>query len=817
MADRYWVGGTGSWNTTTTNWSTSSGGSGGASAPSSSDDVYFDANSGGGTCTVTSGARTCRSISFRGFSGTSNYTGTFTLTGTLAVSGGLIFAPPASMTIGASSSTITFNGAGSFNITYNGQSNTSAITFNNASGNWTCTDAIIQQRILTFTAGNLTFSTDATLTNLTKTSSGTLTTSSGTLTYTGTLSNSAGIVNIGGNVTGAALTITGGTVNLNGTTTNITDNITLSAGTLNINSVNAVLSTAGFGVLLSSTGTLNVNVNATFNRATVTGGTLFYIANGVTLTINGATGATVSQFDISTSPTTTTFTGSTIKMTNTSTSLVIFNGGGLTYNIVWFARGTSTGSNRVLGNNTFNTLKDDGSEAHTFRFGDASTQTILTSFDINGSASNKKIILDKVTSGVFNLVYSGSGSVECNYLDVRNSSATPYNPITEEYTWFANGSIQSGTVTGWSVIDARYWVGGSGNWNDTNKWALTSNGSGGNSVPDSTRTAIFDSNSGTGSVNINVASSCYGFDCTTALAGLTFTGSNTLSVYQDAILSSGFGNYTNQLIMRCSSGRTIYLNTNGTSLNCIVTINGTGSVILKSNLTTTSYINHSLGTFNTSYLGTSYDITCAYYQNKDSNITTLNLNNSTITCTSKGTVVSGVTTYTNVCWFATNNNLTLNSGTSSIIFTDSTNNSIYFAGGGKTYYLVHFNRGASTGLIQALSVSPATQGNTYNEFRDTGTAAHEIQWATLGQTFNIFNVNGASSSAKITLNSSGSTNYSFVSTNTGITYCENIIVNDCTATPSKKFYANVSNSTIGATTTGWNDPRGGGLTLLGVG
>lgn len=53
MADRYWVGGSGSWSSTnTTNWSTQSGGTGGASVPTSSDNVFFDSGSGS-TFTVT--------------------------------------------------------------------------------------------------------------------------------------------------------------------------------------------------------------------------------------------------------------------------------------------------------------------------------------------------------------------------------------------------------------------------------------------------------------------------------------------------------------------------------------------------------------------------------------------------------------------------------------------------------------------------------------------------------------------------------------------------------------------------------------------
>ena len=43
MANRYWVGGTGDWDdSSTTHWSDTSGGSSGASIPTSSDDITFD-------------------------------------------------------------------------------------------------------------------------------------------------------------------------------------------------------------------------------------------------------------------------------------------------------------------------------------------------------------------------------------------------------------------------------------------------------------------------------------------------------------------------------------------------------------------------------------------------------------------------------------------------------------------------------------------------------------------------------------------------------------------------------------------------------
>ena len=62
MANRYWVGGVGSWSSTT-KWSLTSGGASGASVPTATDDVIFDANSGltGATATVDT-AQTCNNL-----------------------------------------------------------------------------------------------------------------------------------------------------------------------------------------------------------------------------------------------------------------------------------------------------------------------------------------------------------------------------------------------------------------------------------------------------------------------------------------------------------------------------------------------------------------------------------------------------------------------------------------------------------------------------------------------------------------------------------------------------------------------------------
>jgi hypothetical protein len=64
MANRFWVGGTGTWDASSTaNWSATTGGASGASAPTNADAVFFDANSGSGTCTTASGS-VCAAATF---------------------------------------------------------------------------------------------------------------------------------------------------------------------------------------------------------------------------------------------------------------------------------------------------------------------------------------------------------------------------------------------------------------------------------------------------------------------------------------------------------------------------------------------------------------------------------------------------------------------------------------------------------------------------------------------------------------------------------------------------------------------------------
>lgn len=156
MATRYWVGGSGTWNgTSTANWSASSGGASGASVPTSADDVIFNAFSGTLAVTVAYvvGGLSCKSLTFTGASGS------FSLASSsiLYVYGSITLATGVTYTGSSSTSSLVCK------ATTTGNTITSAgkvfinITFDGAGGEWILQDAmeVGSQGNLTLTSGTL--------------------------------------------------------------------------------------------------------------------------------------------------------------------------------------------------------------------------------------------------------------------------------------------------------------------------------------------------------------------------------------------------------------------------------------------------------------------------------------------------------------------------------------------------------------------------------------------------------------------------------------------------------------------------------------
>lgn len=109
MADRYWVGGTASWDGTAgTKWATTSGGAGGASVPTSADDVFFT-NLSTGTCTIAIGNTGAKSINCTGFTGTLAGITAITVSGSVTLAAGMTVTYTGTLTI-AGTATLTSAG-----------------------------------------------------------------------------------------------------------------------------------------------------------------------------------------------------------------------------------------------------------------------------------------------------------------------------------------------------------------------------------------------------------------------------------------------------------------------------------------------------------------------------------------------------------------------------------------------------------------------------------------------------------------------------------------------------------------------------------
>lgn len=242
----------------------------------------------------------------------------------------------------------------------------------------------------------------------------------------------------------------------------------------------------------------------------------------------------------------------------------------------------------------------------------------------------------------------------------------------------------------------RYWVGGSGNWSDTNRWSDTSGGTPGASVPTSIDSVIFDANSnvGTGAFTVTVdgtataPSICNDFS--TGGTGGALDGVMTLSIPTATSQLDVYGsltlpatNLTVTSVAGCyirfaatTTGKTV--TTNGVNLGqTSVNFDGIdGEWTLGSAYASAIIFRLSNGTLNTA----NFNISCSQLSSFGTGTKVYNLGSSTITL-SATTVVSLVST-----------GLTFNVGTSNIVCTGG---SPTFNSNNLTYNNVTFSSAAS--------------------------------------------------------------------------------------------------------------------------
>lgn len=312
MADRYWVGGTGNWNTTdTSHWSATSGGASGASVPATGDNVFFDSASNGSSYTVTISANTalCRDLTFAApATGNVTWAGAFALniSGSLTLYSGMTRSYSGSITFSANATGKT--------ITLAGNTLVSVVAFNGTGGGWTFQDAFTTTNSVSLDRGALDTNGQAVSWGTFDSSNGntrSLTLGASTITMT----NSVGLTWNTGNLSG--MTFSAGTSTLVHNTATGSNTTSYIFGNIALNNLTFAPSSGYCRRQLQSSG---VTVNGTL---TLTGpqqgglGRLYVFTNVVgsalTITVNGSLSLTNVDFeDITAAGTVGTWTGTSL-------------------------------------------------------------------------------------------------------------------------------------------------------------------------------------------------------------------------------------------------------------------------------------------------------------------------------------------------------------------------------------------------------------------------------------------------------------------------------------------------------------------------
>ena len=451
-ANKYWVGGTGTWNASaTTNWSDSDGGSAGATAPSSSDTANVTTRSGDGTITIASGAVAnslivnWTTVKTNAISLSANFTiaGTLTLNGnstinrilvrssvlgtprTITTSGATVTATNTdfrdialSVTKDLSAQTDIGDAGGNSGITFPA-STTQTLTGNTANwstASWTSRVPLPQDAVVisltagqTLTADMPRLGRNISFTTATNFTLGNAVTSYGSLDFTGagTFGGSYGWTFESGVRTGTIYLTSGSKTFVNNTVTiqpvgatlQLADNF--SNGTNTISFLAGTFDSNGYSVATSRTPTSGF----------ATGATVIMGNSTWTLSQSGATTSWVSPLGTLDAGT------STIVLLASSTAARTFDGGGKNYNNI--VVNTGAYGQTITGANTFNTITVNKPKTITFP---ASTITTVNHFVADGDGSNQ-ITINSSTGGTPATLRSTSSNA-LTYVTLQDINAT---------------------------------------------------------------------------------------------------------------------------------------------------------------------------------------------------------------------------------------------------------------------------------------------------------------------------------------------------------------------------------------------------------
>lgn len=319
----------------------------------------------------------------------------------------------------------------------------------------------------------------------------------------------------------------------------------------------------------------------------------------------------------------------------------------------------------------------------------------------------------------------------------------------------------------------RYWVGGTANWDGTagTKWATTSGGAGGASVPTSADDVFF-TNLSTGTVTIVAGNTgAKSINCT-GFTG-TITGTVAISVAGSVTLSSGM-TYTHTGIITITGTGTLI--TAGKTLAGVV-VNAAGiAVTLGDALTTSGNLTLTSGTFDAA----TYSVTIFAFSSNNTNTRTLSMGSGLWTLTGTGTILN----------IATSTGMTLNKGTADILLSNTTATARTLSAGDLSFNKLTIGGATGTSTTNLRAVN-------FTELASIKTVAHTIAMIfTTALTIGTWSVKGTAGNV-VTLNSSvAGTRRTFNLTNvtSGIDY---LAVQDMECLQADRFYVGANSTDNG--------------------
>lgn len=578
MADRYWVGGTGTWDaSTTTNWATTSGGAGGASAPTSADNAYFDgASDAGAPFAVTLGTgAVCADVIIGDGSTVTVLDQTMTLAGSALWSiHGSVFFPATNLTYTASSY-VAFRGSGSHTITPNGlvfPRQESDIT--TTTGSYTLGGALSNngQRFIVYT--------------------GTFDTANYSATLGAFETRNGGLKNVTFGSSFVSCSIAGSTA------FSIADagNVTLSAASSDI----TVSANGGFTGGGKTFG--NVRFTGFSNPSIRDGGSTF--AN-LTFSQSGTSAASGAFAIFGSNTVTGQFNvmsgfGATFDITDTAGAITAatVNSGGFDYNVGDIINVTGGNGDAQL---TVATLSGSAIATVTISTpgtGYTTATGVATTLATSALNPNRRVLIASDTLGTARTITAAAVNItNADFRNITGAGAATWSDSGRTRYW---GNCLGNSGITFSAGVSKYRI-GTGNWSAT-QWAATSGGAAAvGNFPLAQDTCVFDANTTTGTHTIDASYNIGSLNMSALTVAVTLaTGSTAPTFYGNVTLDAdvtltGTGTFT-----FAGQGTTQTITSAGRTFTQPLTVNSpSGTATLADNaITNGSFFTLTAGTLN---------------------------------------------------------------------------------------------------------------------------------------------------------------------------------------------------------------------------